>query len=99
MKLRHDFVETICRLYIEKHKPLIFKKVQEKERIHLKDGALPSLDSGLFTKIALNDGKRTFSELINKQEGFLALQSYFLKASLLLDREKESMDNSHLINQ
>ena len=39
-----------------------------------------------FTSVALN--KRTFYELINNQEGFLALQSYFVKATLLIDRHQ-----------
>ena len=30
MELRKDFVETICRLYLEKHKPQQFKKIIEK---------------------------------------------------------------------
>jgi hypothetical protein len=32
--------------------------------------------------------------LINKQEGFLALQSYFVKATLLLDRENINFHSS-----
>ena len=38
-----------------------------------------------FTKLALH--KRSLYDLVSKQEGFLALQSYFVKATLLLDRD------------
>jgi hypothetical protein len=29
MELKKDFVETICRLYVEKHKPQVFRKILE----------------------------------------------------------------------
>ena len=38
--------------------------------------------------------KRSFYELINSQEGFLTLQSYFIKAALLLDRDNGIMQGT-----
>ncbi|CDW73237.1 UNKNOWN [Stylonychia lemnae] len=78
MKLRGDFIEAISRLYVEKHKPQQYKKLIDKEQ---QDETF----TWSFTKIALHN--KSFYDLINKQEGFLALQSYFLKATLLLDRD------------
>lgn len=78
MKLRTDFVEAISRLYVEKHKPQQYKKLIEQEQ---QDQSY----NINFTKLALH--KRSFYDLLNKQEGFLALQSYFVKATLLLDRD------------
>eukprot|EP00347_Sterkiella_histriomuscorum_P004642 403359675 len=78
MKLRGDFVEAISRLYVEKHKPQQYKKLLEKEEQDVNHTIS-------FTKLALHN--KSFYDLINKQEGFLALQSYFVKATLLLDRE------------
>ena len=43
------------------------------------------IPGGAFVAEALT--KLTFYELLNTQEGFLALQSYFIQAVLLLDRD------------
>lgn len=82
MRLRADFTEAICRLYLEKHKPDYFMKLVEQET---RDASCYSL-----AKIVLH--KRSFYDLINNQEGFLALQSYFVKATFLLDRENQDFD-------
>ena len=63
MKLKADFIEAICRLYIEKHKPEEFKKLIEDEQ---KSKFFLS-----FSKLALHN--RDFYALISKPEGFLAL--------------------------
>jgi hypothetical protein len=31
MELKKDFVETICRLYVEKHKPQVYRKILVRE--------------------------------------------------------------------
>ena len=47
-----------------------------------------SMSCGLVGGVKRVKGQfNSFYEMINKQEGFLALQAYFVKASLLLDRE------------
>ena len=63
MKLKGDFIEAISRLYIEKHKPELFKKLVDDEQ--------KSQQIFNFSKIALNN--RDFYTLIKKPEGFLAL--------------------------
>ena len=79
MKLQAEFIESISRLYVEKHKPTHYKKLIEDEQ-----NPDQSTFFYNFSKIALH--RKSFYDLINKQEGFLVLQSYFVKASLLLDR-------------
>ncbi len=64
MKLKLDFVEAVSRLYVEKHKPQQYKKLIESES---KDQSYQIN----FTKLALH--KRSFYDLLSKQEGFLAL--------------------------
>ena len=39
-----------------------------------------------FEEVAL--GKCSFYDLLNSHEGFLTLQGYFIKATLLLDRDQ-----------
>ena len=70
MQLRADFVDTVCRIYLEKSKPQIFK----------------ATETGKYCE-ACGVSNQGFYEFINKQEGFLALQAYFVKATLLLERE------------
>ncbi len=77
--LKHDFIETISRLYLEKHKPEHYVKLLETEA---QDPSSPIS----FARLALRKG-RTFFDLLSKHEGFLALQSYFIKAALFVDRE------------
>jgi hypothetical protein len=56
MKLKQDFVEAICRLYVEKHKPEHFRKLIDDEA---KGNFIYS-----FKKLALH--KRNFYQLISK---------------------------------
>jgi len=69
------FTETICRLYLEKHHPdeIAFDEDHDIGDLELKNKVL-SRNWSLY-------------ELFNLQEGFLVLQSYFIKATFLLDRD------------
>lgn len=89
LKLKQDFVETISQLFLEKYCPKAFNCVltnRKSEQIE-ELTQLEQFRSDLsFSKAALHSC--SFFDLISQSnEGFLTLQSYFIKAALLLDRD------------
>ena len=128
LSLKQEFIETICRVYMEKHKPQKYKDMvvsgesARDQRLDMIDDLSESRGEGTTEVINENSGmknpehtqeevqeekiptmgkkvptesfidavltskNRSFYELINSQEGFLTLQGYFIKSTLLLDR-------------
>ena len=78
---KHEFRETICRMHLERHDPTAFTAImtrftdQDQDQLLLSD----------FSDLLLTH--QSFYDLLNSQQGFLTLQSYFIKAVLLLDRD------------
>ena len=81
LELTSSFVKAICALYIEKHKPKQYMALKSKNFAN-------SPETQWQRSVLTRD--RSFFDLINSQEGFLSLQSYFIKLVLLLEREFEA---------
>ena len=121
LRLKSEFVETICQVYLEKHKPYKYQKLiqayatrnnsQHNQEAAAAPENLPrvgalqdqaqnpgagadltptsSVDGSIPAQAFVDEAltKCTLYELLNKTEGFLTLQHYFISAALMLDRD------------